>query len=106
MTTYAEKIGEAPFDWNVFLAKKKITRREWDFAEVLAAKWTTCACGNQCDAIPRHKNGTPKDNILLTYGTFFLHAIRDKNIKEAKDHLIIIETRSSQILRDLNTATS
>lgn len=62
-------------DWNVFLAKKTFTKKELVNAERLSADWVTCACGNLCKDIPRHKNGIPHDAELKVLGKYFARFI-------------------------------
>lgn len=81
--TYAEKEGKAPFDWNAFLAKPidEYKASELYEAKNLAGDWVTCACGNQCDIIPRHSgkdgytSGVPIDKELQSLGQEFYEKI-------------------------------
>ena len=72
--TYSEEMGQPPFDWHSFLTKKRRTVKEWRAAEVLSHSWVTCACGNQCALLPRHKGcdqfpeGSPIDAQLFELG--------------------------------------
>jgi hypothetical protein len=78
LKTYAEIHGTS-YDWRGFLAKgsKEYTRDELRNAYELSIGWPTCACGNQCAIIPRHKsksaskNGMPKDTVLASLGATF-----------------------------------
>ena len=107
--TYAEKNNEESFDWNAFLDKKEITQNKWEYASLISSQWVTCACGNQCDLIPRYKPGespfeywgTPKDSILRALGIEFNDFIEYQNIEMSKLILAKIEQRSAYILANL-----
>lgn len=101
MKTYAEANGEKPFNWNEFLNKEHITQTEWHEAEELSADWVTCACGNQCETIPRNHVGTPDDYTLDVLGSDFSVAIHNKNLVMAKIVLAKIEKRSAELLKEL-----
>lgn len=101
MKTYSESKGEEPFNWNEFLNKENITEEEWDNAESLADSWVTCACGNQCDVIPRDYFGEPKDWELFKLGNNFAKAIESKNINSAKEILKDIEERSAYLINEI-----
>ena len=103
MQTYAESKAENPFDWNEFLNKKHISKREWKEAEVLSSNWVTCACGNQCDIIPREFGGNPKDLQLACFGLDFNFQIKQRDIEEAKDTLRLIEERSAQVIAEIKS---
>lgn len=115
MKTYAESTGNDPFDWNAFLAKDEFTKAELIKALDLAGEWVTCACGNLCNALPRHPNGAPLDRELELLGYEFSETIiatqaarswddfrsmikwRDK----ARRILSLIENRSLELLKPL-----
>jgi hypothetical protein len=103
MTTYSETVGERPFDWREFLTRDKISDIEWDKAYILSKNWTTCACGNQCDIIPRDSDtGRPDDNVLATLGgtNGFHGAIMNKLKEEALQFLELIEIRSGHLIKE------
>lgn len=102
MRTYAESKGKKPFDWNEFLNKENITEEEWDNASKLAQEWVTCACGNQCDVIPRNDDGDPKDWKLTSLGCLFFRFITLKRADDAKITLKAIEKRSAYLIDKLN----
>lgn len=101
MKTYSEREGEEPFNWNEFLNKKNISKEEWDNAESLADSWVTCACGNQCDVIPRDCFGGPKDRELFRLGYNFYKVIGSKDINSAKEILKAIEERSAYLINEI-----
>lgn len=105
MKTYSEDQGKPSFDWNKFLNKRKINDVDWDIAQGRAKSWVTCACGNQCDIIPRNSKGIPEDEVLAKLGADdgFYGAIKGRNITEAKNFLILIEIRSSQLIKEIKT---
>lgn len=107
MTTYSQSQGKEIFDWNKFLEKDN-----YEFDEIIeawrkATSWVTCACGNQCDIIPRNKNGAPDDEILFNLGLRFENQIwLMKNSKIFKDNAIrtlkMIEKRSQFLINEIN----
>jgi len=105
--SYAELRGVA-FDWNAALDAlikdpDSITPNYMTKLRRLAQEWPTCACGNQCDVIPREKrDGAPKDGELLELGQAFYHHIREANWLEAKDVLWHIEKRSEELITEIN----
>jgi hypothetical protein len=99
--TYAESKRRKPFDWNKFLSKKNISDRQWDKAEQLAANWVTCACGGQCDVIPRYPRGAPIDNRLCNLGFDFYCYISSNDIDGAKETLMAIEKRSEYLIKKI-----
>lgn len=102
MKTYSETQGKAPINW-------------WDRIERLdtaqdeeirvwigdASSWITCACGNQCDIIPR-KNGEPVDGYLMNLGMEFYLRIARKEKPIATTVLKQIEQRSTQLINEIN----
>ncbi|MFT5347790.1 MAG: hypothetical protein ACI9M3_000824 [Bacteroidia bacterium] len=100
--TYTESKNKTPYDWNEFLDQKEITEKEWDKAKDLAGEWVMCACGSQCDVIPRWPAGGPKDELLYNLGMKFAYAIDNKNIQYAKETLQKIEVRSSELINEIN----
>lgn len=127
-TPYSITKKEEFIDWNSEI--KKVRIRNLDKLEdlsYLSENWVTCACGNQCAAIPRIQSvpfmGRPKDQHLAELGTIFaeimknlyFHAadcdsFQDKRVKrefkELKTKALftieLIERRSTEILSDLD----
>lgn len=97
--TYSESKGRSPFDWNAFLNRKEITDEAWRSAEKLASDWVTCACGNQCDVIPRSVDGEPFDITLSSYGMEFYYAISGRDTDDVKLVLGKIEARSITLIK-------
>jgi len=102
MKTYAEANKKKPFDWNKFLSKKKISEKQWHDAYRLSTSWVTCACGNQCDIIPRMVDGHPKDKKLAFLGYTFAVHISTGNVQESKEVLEAIEIQSAEIINKIN----
>lgn len=108
MQSYAESKGKPKFDWWEFLRNDpaSISDASWEYAEELAQSWVTCACGTQCDIIPRKEglpsntDGSPVDEVLATMGgdEGFFGAIRNRNLEKAADWLYLIEIRASQLI--------
>lgn len=73
--TYAESRERLPFDWHEFLTHKKLTEADAEAAHLLALSWVTCACGNQCSALPRCISGIPRDLILARLGRHFAKSV-------------------------------
>lgn len=103
--TFARSKGERSFDWNKFLngaTKKRPSDRVCERVNGLAGAWVTCACGNQCERIPRDWLGAPTDGLLYNLGGSFCDEICFGDWKAAKKTLASIEKRSSQILAQLD----
>ena len=104
MRTYVESQNQKPFNWNTFIKKAiavEVTKGEVKEATKLCQSWVTCACGNQCDAIPRNELGAPKDDYLQNLGMHFMYLIRDHEWIQAKDTLEEIECRSIKLLKGI-----
>ena len=77
-----------------------------------SASWVTCACGAQCDIIPRdeYENGAPKDPILLALGQEFYEEIcnladkteGDGDGDRARKILDQIEKRSATLIKRIH----
>lgn len=76
----------------------------------LARKWPTCACGEQDPRVPRYSAveagalnevEMPKDDILVSCGLNFLHAIAGNQPSIALELLTAIELRSAEILAEI-----
>lgn len=100
MKTYSESQNKKPFDWNKVLSAEP-TEEQWEEMRGLAQNWITCACGNQCDIIPRRKNGRPKDIELFWLGLDFLYYISMYDLKSAKQTLSKIEERSAYLINKM-----
>lgn len=100
--TYAETQGEAPIDWNKFLANPP-EKDSYDHmvAADLSGEWVTCACGNQCAIIPRHEyKGSPMDAELAKLGLDFCDDICEARWPVARATLAAIEARSAVLIRE------
>ncbi len=117
MTTKSStKRKKKPFNWNLFLKQKKYTGRELNKAANLASGWTTCACGVQCERIPRNFIGKPTDPRLANLGYNFAYNIADMHAyhcnkakelfqarkKDAIETLAKIEDRAIVVLKKLS----
>lgn len=102
MKTYSESQNRKPFDWKKFLSNSNITENQWGDAKLLARSWVTCACGNQCDIIPRDTDGSPKDEMLSELGgdQGFFKCIKEQDAKGALAILHLIETRSADLIAE------
>lgn len=101
--TYSETQGEKRFDWFAELAKQQ--QDAAPPSEELrdrAARWTTCACGNLCDRIPRDRHGRPVDDELQELGYRFGWHVCDGEWDSAIELLCKIEQRSAEVLAELN----
>lgn len=106
MKTYTAYKGGEYFDWNKFL--KNAIRRKTDIPSLnieeiknISRDWVTCACGNQCAAIPRDLDGEPKDKELAKAGARFHSLICSQSWEEARNTLRAIERRSKQLLTEI-----
>lgn len=95
MKTYNEVKNEKPVNWYEELNKENI---DWEKLLNLSHSWVTCACGNQCDIIPRREDGAPKDIALKHLGYNFFYAVADKNKEKCLEILNRIEKRSSELI--------
>lgn len=104
-TTYFEEQTGQTFNWLSFLSKEDYTHEEWDNAVGRAGNWVSCACGNQCAIIPRYETGNmqgqPVDITLHDLGMRFFNNIKYKDIDTAKETLIAIEKRSSELIEEI-----
>lgn len=123
MNTYCEKKGHDYIDWNARLARAHEASAEELKRWVEDARdWVTCACGNQCEAIPRTRKGVPLDGALYSLGSMFAAMMRllyelpadrtsefgkkrlHTHIEDATEILRSIELRSAQILAEIGGA--
>lgn len=104
MRTYAETRDADLFDWNEWLHEKEFHERseyEMDTAELLADSWVTCACGRQCEIIPRGDTGEPADRELWELGIYFSQSIHERERDEAIATLQKIEERSAFLIAEI-----
>jgi hypothetical protein len=66
-----------------------------------AGPWTTCACGQLCQLLPRDSSKSPKDELLRALGGAFAQQMSSRRWREAKTTLIKIEKRTSKLLTDM-----
>lgn len=83
------------FDWHEMLTSPQ---PDWKHMEIMSASWVTCACGSQCQIIPRYPGGMPCDYILATLGVIFDKAVMKRDAKRSLAVLGLIEKRSSDIM--------
>ena len=97
MITYSERWGKGKFDWYEAL---RCDKPNWTYLTNLSSSWVTCACGNQCDIIPRSVFyiGEPKDQLLRDLGMYFTRAVKNKDVEAAVDILDRIEFRALEIM--------
>lgn len=107
---YSVSQGEQATDWWVELTileqLKEKGEENWTTEErnkviqlsILAGQWVTCACGNQCEIIPRN-GGAPVDGELHHLGLRFSSDVDDLNIEEAALTLEKIEKRSETLIK-------
>jgi hypothetical protein len=99
--SYNEAAGNPPFDWKAAIECAE-TDDQWKNLAIMAKSWTTCACGNQCDVIPRFPDGEPVDEELSIYGVSFMRAIKIKNKRISLRILETIEIRSNYLITQIN----
>jgi len=100
MITYTEITGVKPFNWFVALSAKRVSN--WYILKVKSKSWTTCACGNQCNIIPRTHGGMPVDYELKSLGYLFHNVVTKKNKKKALEILEQIEIRSAYLIKEIS----
>ena len=107
-----------PFDWLAFFKMDEYDQDDLDAASTASGSWVTCACGNQCVAIPRDSAGVPVDQELRALGFDFHNAIYDWWVEllesgtskeltayykpKALELLQAVEWRAAQLLEQLN----
>jgi hypothetical protein len=102
MKKYTETKGERLFDWNKFLENPPKKGSEEHLGTCnLSEDWVTCACGTQCEIIPRDVVGMPLDDKLRRLGLQFYTEIQLADWESAKDYLELIENRSSELISQL-----
>lgn len=113
MKTYSETEQAGTFDWFEFLTKDTFTPNEIEEAASKAGSWVTCACGNQCDVIPRNRWGEPCDFDLKILGSDFAKALDNMNLNWfghfffetnrlwAITLLVAIEHRSAELIYEI-----
>ncbi len=104
MKTYAESNSKPPFDWRKALQNALAQEPEEEHYEAmmkLAADWVTCACGNQCEIIPRDNKGAPHDLVLSNAGgnEGFVRALRNRSWDDALNIIELIELRSAYLIK-------
>lgn len=104
MKTYSETAGKPAFDWHDAL--KNPRKYSHAMLSELAGNWVTCACGNQCDVIPRFGAGAPMDRELYDLGSEFSCEVDSKLWEDAEETLTKIERRSLEFIAALRTETS
>jgi len=107
MKTYSETQGEPAFNWYKALIDARnglLNVEELYELEHKAGSWVTCACGNQCNIIPRNRDGSPQDKELAELGLEFLSAVTYPyaDYEQALEILHKIEIRSAKIIKSNN----
>ena len=105
LKSYSEVAGGISIDWWRELDRLEKKSIGGDDLHIrlnhLAASWVTCACGNQCEVIPR-EDGVPVDTELNTLGMKFYVDVRDMDISAARNTLEKIEKRSATLIARIN----
>lgn len=119
MNTYAESKNMKTINWNGVLnalSKDNLNSKQIKYFAEKSADWVTCACGNQCDVIPRTDDGEPYDDELDDLGVefcmlwqrvgLFTYAKQTDKIKRTVKELMItldlIEQRSIFLLKEMS----
>jgi hypothetical protein len=101
--TYAESVGKEPIDWHERLKSlsliDSVTLEKW---KAESCSWVTCACGNQCDVIPRN-DGVPDDPELMVLGAKFHTYICHRKAGYAEYTLKQIEERSAELIKQIQS---
>ena len=98
------KFDPKNWDWYAFLdASEEIKEEYAEVAIVFAKSWTTCACGQVCDVLPKTVfDDAPKDRRARYLGLDFNSQIHHENWEEAKITLDAIEARTIFLLKQPN----
>lgn len=96
------------FDWFAFLARFDETnpaRRAAAYARSM--RWTTCACGQLCSALPRHAaTKQPRDVRLATLGVEFNLLIYDLVMSNDRRIRTMSLGAARQVLREIEKRTT
>jgi hypothetical protein len=99
--TYAERRSRKMINWNDVIENRINGTSDHytthDLAQY-AGSWVTCACGNQCEIIPRNGDGSPQDEELSDLGIDFSTYIGAEEWRLAKVTLSRIEARSKVLI--------
>lgn len=98
--SYAESVGRKPFNWLSWLEHVRFNVGTERMQEVRgwAGEWPTCACGNQCAALPRTRGGMPIDAALMDLGLYFLRQLMAMNYAHKFGHFLDFEIRRRNAL--------
>lgn len=98
---YCELRNVAPFNWEKALNNPP-PRSSCEHKKLsnLAYSWVTCACGNQCEQLPRDMDGVPLDYTLESLGMDFAVAVETYEFDTALTIMDNIEKRVGEILKD------
>lgn len=66
----------------------------------MAGQWPTCACGQLCDLLERHGDGSPVDHRLKTLGVRFSEHVSAYKWCLALETFKKIECRTTELLED------
>ena len=100
MNTYSEKRGYTKFNW--WDALNDPSKYYHNYLASISGSWVTCACGNQCDILPRSEAGEPEDIELRNLGLRFNLLVMRYEWDKAKETLAKIEKRSSFLIKQIN----
>lgn len=118
--SYTESTGLTPVDWpsviegvrTLLLTDDPKAKASVRSAREASSFWVTCACGAQCDSLPRDPFGVPRDPELFQLGghfaarwldlyrtVFYITGLDQFDLlDDLKDTLDKIEARSTAIL--------
>ena len=97
------KFDPKNWDWYAFLDASEGIKEDYSIeASNEANRWTTCACGQVCNVLPKSLYGAPKDREARYLGLDFNAQIQDENWDEAKETLDEIEARTIFLLKQPN----
>ena len=97
------KFDPENWDWYAYLdASKEIKENFFLDAAELAGAWTTCACGQFCDVLPKNLDSSPEDIDAFELGLQFYECIKQEDWYEAKITLDKIEKRTAFLLNQPN----
>jgi hypothetical protein len=104
MRKYSKSVGAQVIDWEDVLSnliKDNFAPELVKYYQAASCSWSTCACGQLDEKIPRDMIGEPKNKDLMVAGCIFAQYVENKRYKDALDILYVIQEKGEEILIEL-----